>query len=51
MLKILREEGNTVDLDETAHYSSRSAVFANSAIVVFGTLKVNCLVPSALCTL
>ena len=31
---------NTVDPDEMAHYESGSTVFANSAFVVFGPLRI-----------
>ena len=31
---------NTVDPDETAHYTSGSAVFANLAIVVFSAIRI-----------
>ena len=43
MLKNQRLEGKhcSVDPDETAHNSSGSTVFVNSAFDVFGTLRVN----------
>ena len=33
--------GQTVDLDEVAHTSSRSTLFANLAVFVSGSLRVN----------